>query len=535
MDFSSHNPTTSNALNLAARNNNVRAVRSLLKKMNPNCVDNRGWTCLHEAADRDSYESLLLILKHPDCRPLAETYEGHTALYLACRRKCSIRTIKALLDSADDIANYGSTESVTPLHIASEQGRVELIQLLLDYDAMINVQDFDGDTPLHDAAMATEHEAVAILLHAGADPDIKNDPNYFTPFHLACSKGCIQTVKNILPYITDINHLTVGGDSPLMSAVYGCSDEIVQLLLENKADPHLRNEDNQTVLDMALSYGYISIFKTLLSVTKKEHISPNIILHACKPHCFNLEILEALLYHKDIGPEFFDFIEPFHVFLERIGDLMPFYLTNAPLNSYLNICEYIYNQSPETFKKYFYLFLSRGVGVNAIDINECPPIVYIHYCGHSTSFPHVFEILIEHGCNVDYCTARSCTDKDKCVPDAFLASLTSDPRTVLHMLPYSLHCDPGALLEFAFKNGVGNRISLQVQTRLMCMIDESYESIYADHLCYLVPSLRHLSRLKIRSVLRNRKGGVKSTKEFLDLLNILPIPPLLKNYLRFVC
>lgn len=393
MDFSSHNPTTSNALSLAARKNDVKAVRTLLKKMNPNCVDNRGWTCLHEAADRDSYESLLLILEHPDCRPLSETHEGHTALYLACRRKCSIKTIKALLDSAEDIANYGSTESVTPLHIASGQGRIELIQLLLEYGAIINVQDFDGDTPLHDAALATQYEAVAVLTHAGADPEIKNEPSYLTPFHLACCKGSFQTVKTIFPYITDINQLAYGGESPLMSAVRGCSDDIIKFLLANGADANIKNDYGQSALDMALNYGYISIFKNLLSVMNKEQISSNIVLYACKPHYFKNEILEALLYNEEIGPEFFDFVEPFHLFVEHIGNIKPLYLTNAPLNSYLNISEYIYTHSPEKFREFFYLFLSRGMSVNA-DSNECPPLVYIHYCVHTNSFPEVSDIYV---------------------------------------------------------------------------------------------------------------------------------------------
>ncbi|XP_013194963.2 ankyrin repeat and SOCS box protein 3-like [Amyelois transitella] len=533
MDFSSHNPTTSNALNLAARRNDVNAVRSLLQKINPNCVDNRGWTCLHEAADKDNYECLLLILEHPDCRPLAETHEGHTALYIACRKKRSIKTIKALLDSVPDIANYGSNESVTPLHIASGQGRTFLIQLLLDYGALINVQDFDGDTPLHDAAMKSEREAVEVLLHAGADPEIKNDPNLFTPFHLACGHGCIDTVKTMFPYVTDINMLSAAGESPLMVAVRGASEEVVSFLLENKADLLIRNVENQSALDMSLALGYIPVFKMLLSATPKQHISSNIMLYACKPHYFKTEILEALLYHNDLGPEFFDFIESFHVTLETIGNLEPFYLTNAPLNSYLNICEYIYNQSPEKFREFFYLFLSRGVSVDAIDINECPPLVYIHYSGHTNSFPEVFKILREHDCNVDYCSARTCTDKDNCVPDAFIASLTSDAETAPYMLPYSLHCDPATLLKFAFDNGIGNRLSLQLQAKIISMIDESYEGVFAEHISNLVPSLRHICRLKIRSILRNRKGGVKSTKEFFVILDNLPLPPLVKNYLRY--
>lgn len=388
MDFSSHNPNTSNSLNLAARRNDVQAVRKLLKKINPNCIDNRGWTCLHEAADSDSYESLLVILNDPKCRPLAETHEGHTALYLACRQRCSMKIIHALLDKVQDIANYGSTENVTPLHVASGQGRVELIQLLIDYGAIINVPDFDGDTPLHDAALLTQPEAANVLLHAGADPNIKNDANNLTPFHVACSKGCYHTVKNIFPFISDINELSSSDESALMMAILGDSEDIVNFLLKNGADPSIKNEHAQTALDIALDLGYSNLFKILLAVSTKDVINSNIILQSCKPHLFKFEILEDLLYY-DLGPEFFEFLEPFHVFLEEIGGIRPVYLTNAPLNSYLNICEYIYNQSSEKFREFFYLFLMRGVAVDAVNVNECPPLVYIHYSMHSACFPEV--------------------------------------------------------------------------------------------------------------------------------------------------
>ncbi|KAM3961516.1 LOW QUALITY PROTEIN: uncharacterized protein ACR2FA_004411 [Aphomia sociella] len=532
MDFSSHNPRTSNALNLAARNNDTKAVNSLLK-INPNCTDNRGWTCLHEAANKDSYDCLLLILQHPDCRPLAETHEGHTALYLACRKQRSLKTIKALLDSADDIANYGSTEGVTPLHIASGQGRVELIQLLLEYGAMINVQDFDGDTPLHDAALAAQHEAVAVLLHAGADSEIKNEPSLLTPFHLACCKGSYETVQNIFHFITDINELAAAGESPLMSAVKGCDDDVIRFLLQHGADPHIRNVYNQSALDMALSFGYISIFKILLAATDKHQINTNIILNACKPHYFKFEILEALLYYEDLGPDFFDFVEPFHVTLEKIGGRRPFYLTNAPLNSYLNICEYIYNQSPDKFREFFYLFLMRGVAVNAFDINECPPLVYIHYCLHAASFVEVFKILVENGLNVDYCSETSCSDEYHCVPDAFMASLSSDLDTASYMIPYSLCIDPETLLKFALDNGVSSRISSQTQKKIASLIDDKKEFIEMEYISYFVPSLGHLCRLSIRSVLRKR-GDIKSTFTFYHTLNRLPLPQVLKNYLRYL-
>ncbi|XP_052742194.1 poly [ADP-ribose] polymerase tankyrase-2 [Bicyclus anynana] len=540
MDFSSLNPLSSNSLNLAARNNDVQMVKKLLKKKNPNCVDNRGWTCLHEAAAKDSYESLLLILKHEDIRPLAETHEGHTALYLACRYKSSIQTIQALLDSVPDIANYGSTENVTPLHVCSAEGRLEVMQLLIDYGAMCDVQDFSGDTPLHDAADCTQYDAVSFLLHAGANPEIRNESNY-TPFHLACNKGCYKTMHRIYPFISDINAVTVNGDSPLILATQGCSDEIVQFLLEKGADPHIRSKVGELALTAALNIGNSSGFKILLAVTDLSKISKNIILTACNPNFFKMEIVESLLRH-DLGPEFFDFYEKFHVQLESIGEFRPKYLTNAPINSYLSICEYIHYKAREKFKEFFYLFLIRGVSVDAIDVNECPPLVYIHYCLHANVFEEVLKIFREHGCNVDYCSMlhpytnyMPFLDKNMYMPDAIFASLTADPTTLPLMLVHSLHCDPEYVLSFANKNDMLGRIPHYVQVQLVSMIGVNHAHLTPlESLVFMPLPLKHLCRQRIRSSLRSSyNNSLKTTNQFYALLDQLIIPRILKNYLRF--
>lgn len=388
MDFSSLNPTTSNSLNIAARANHVTEVKRLLKKINPNCADNRGWTCLHEAAYADSYDSLVEILKHRLCRPLVQTFDGCTALYLACHKECSLETIKVLLDSAKDLANYGSIEGFTPLHIACGQGRVDLIQLLIEYGAEIDAKDFDGDTPLHIAVIEEQPDAIETLIYAGADPEIRNESGEFTPFHLACGKSCFKSVELLFPFVTDIDQTTSSGYTPLMLAVRAGNEKVIDFLIKKGADPHIQNSGGEMALDIALHAGSSSIFKIMFSVTNINKINKNIILMACKPHYFKKEIVEILLT-SNLGPEYFDFYEEFHVILEEIGGLQPCYKTNAPLNSYLNICEYIYETFPECFENFFYLFLKRNVSVNAADKDQCPPLVYLHYCLHYSCFEEV--------------------------------------------------------------------------------------------------------------------------------------------------
>lgn len=544
MDFSAQNPATSNALSLAARQNDVNNVARLLQSLNPNCVDNRGWTSLHEAAYFDSYDSMLLLLKAPRIRPRAETHEGHTALYLACKNCCSIKTIKALLDAVRNIANYGSTEGVTPLHIAATQGNVELIQLLLEYNAIINVQDFDGDTPLHEAALAGQHKALITLLYAGADPEITNSPGGFTPFHLACCKGYFPNIESLLPFVYDINQQTSTGDTALHYAVYGaCGIDVLNYLLDNGADPNIMNSSKEMPIDLALNSN-AEVFKKLLLATDRQKINKNLVVNACKPHMFKFDILEILLY-SDLGPDFFNVDRQFNAHVSRGCLTRTTYLTHAPLNSYLYVSAYIYKKSPEKFREFFYLYLMQGVSVNSISATECPPLVYAHYVYHTDHLQHacfkeVFEILIENGCDVDFCSSGKSLCPDVDISDPFLTALDIYPLSVPLMMPYSLYNEPEHCLQFAIKKDLIGVIPMQVQHELMSMIDKNYHSMKPELFEYYVPSLKHLCRSTFRSFLKSRPyydNGVvtkHTTATFLTVMNSLPVPPMIKNYLRYI-
>ncbi|KAF4521354.1 hypothetical protein B566_EDAN006943 [Ephemera danica] len=62
----------------------------------------------------------------------------------------------------------------TPLHEASNRGRLQVAEWLLRAGANVNAQGFDADTPLHDAAVNGHVELVQLLLRHGADQHQKN-------------------------------------------------------------------------------------------------------------------------------------------------------------------------------------------------------------------------------------------------------------------------------------------------------------------------------------------------------------------------
>lgn len=72
----------------------------------------------------------------------------------------------------------------------------------------------------------------------------------------------------------------------------------------------------------------------------------------------------------------------------------------------------------------------------------------------------------------------------------------------------------------------------QVQKQLLGIIDSSMVDITVESLPFHILPLKHLCRLKIRSLLRTT--GVKTTEKFLQTVDSLPLPYVLKNYLRYM-
>lgn len=81
----------------------------------------------------------------------------------------------------------------TPLHVATFNGKTEIVRMLIGAGAKLDILDEDGCTPLHLATRRGIVEIVKILVDAGARTDIQAN-NGKTPYELATT----QKMKNII-------------------------------------------------------------------------------------------------------------------------------------------------------------------------------------------------------------------------------------------------------------------------------------------------------------------------------------------------
>jgi Ankyrin repeats (3 copies)/Ankyrin repeat len=127
------------------------------------------------------------------------------ALDLACLRDPTGRDVRALLEEEKYIGEQTKLANIqheqfkwTVGHMASERGHTECIRVVAEFGADLSAPNYDGKTPAHKAAGATDdataHATLALLDELGAN---MNYSNYYgdTPLHYVCCRGFSRSVR----------------------------------------------------------------------------------------------------------------------------------------------------------------------------------------------------------------------------------------------------------------------------------------------------------------------------------------------------
>ncbi|PGH07901.1 hypothetical protein AJ80_07941 [Polytolypa hystricis UAMH7299] len=138
-----------------------------------------------------------------------------------------------------------------PLHCAVDSSKEEIVKLLLDAGADVNVKNANGDTPLHSAAGSSKEEIVRLLLDAGADIDDMTKSGS-TPLHSAVSACREDIVKLLLDAGANVDDMTKAGYTPLDYAVLEHREDIVELLLDAGADVNMKGVKGSTPLHLCV-------------------------------------------------------------------------------------------------------------------------------------------------------------------------------------------------------------------------------------------------------------------------------------------
>lgn len=196
-----------------------------------------------------------------------------------------LEKIREVLDRHPELVNASTdletrvrpsdTLTMRLIHLAIAEARIDVLRLLIERGADLNVRTHDGRLPLHDCFELNHDDFAKILLDAGAVPDAC----------AAAAYGMHDQLEQILKNDPSrANDLTTG-NSPLGWAVYGrqprsaailleygavvdrppydacawgpaamvASTEVTPVLVEHGANPNWRDEDGNTAIHRAIT------------------------------------------------------------------------------------------------------------------------------------------------------------------------------------------------------------------------------------------------------------------------------------------
>ncbi|EXJ78295.1 hypothetical protein A1O3_09456 [Capronia epimyces CBS 606.96] len=254
-------------LHRAARGGHTDTVAFFLERdANPLAVDISGNTPLHLAVRSGQMATVKQFLEHNP--------ELKRRQLFACDRKGSTPRVVAFYTAHYDIHKYlraaewdilGYTpNNANMLTRAIETGDIEAVRSHLDEHAdALTTPDEDGQPPLHVALQEGRRDIVELLLQCGASIETAGYHGW-RPLHIAASLGNLELVDLCLAHNASIETRTSTSQTPLHKAASSHSVAVMRRLLDAGADPSAQNDRGMTALHVAAHQNDIDIARLLV-------------------------------------------------------------------------------------------------------------------------------------------------------------------------------------------------------------------------------------------------------------------------------
>ncbi|KAK5995498.1 Ankyrin-R-like protein [Cladobotryum mycophilum] len=218
---------------------NAKIVQRLLEAKIPPNVDviiDGERHCLIEACRKGSADIVRLLLDHGVDTSLWLSPGQSTSPIHKAAKTGEVEICDILLKHEPKLLNIQHEKGFmleSPLLVASQRGKKDVVRLLLDKGARADLLSFHyKESPLLAACTGVDDDTVKMLLDAA--PEMVNVPSFAgcTPLMFACRNGNVKMVKMLLEAGADMTHMDAYGATCLSNQLFGAEGNKWQKMLE---------------------------------------------------------------------------------------------------------------------------------------------------------------------------------------------------------------------------------------------------------------------------------------------------------------
>ena len=163
------------------------------------------------------------------------------------------------------------------LQDAVRKGRDETVKSLIAEGTDVHAINVRGQTPLHLAAMTDNVDVVRMLINGGADIDVVDPGNNIRPLHNAATNGCTNVCEFLLKHGADMDAQTATGNTALHLAAENRHVDVVSLLLSFHANHGIKNNAGVTAEQIATARDDTTIVDLIRQHSNSEWQYPRMV------------------------------------------------------------------------------------------------------------------------------------------------------------------------------------------------------------------------------------------------------------------
>lgn len=151
-----------------------------------------------------------------------------------------------------------------PLCVACEEGHLDVVKLLIENGANVNMHDRMHNKPLYYACKNGHLDVAKWLILKGSEVDVGSIDYNITPLYIACNEGHFDVVKLLVKRRANIHVKDRWGKTPLYYACEKGYFDIAKFLIKNGANVNQKDDIGDTPLYYAYTNGHFKIVKLLI-------------------------------------------------------------------------------------------------------------------------------------------------------------------------------------------------------------------------------------------------------------------------------